>query len=142
MYFLCNTFLNLIFLIFLKHTAMYVSLSNVSACEHSRKTNNIISILKHRNFAWDFALSKIYSNALLSTLNARLGWDNLKGPGQHEDNVLFGAEIEGISTASLPPRKRHQVTEDSIPRSMGRSDYHVHPMASEPQHPQIAHLSV
>ncbi|TCD60410.1 hypothetical protein EIP91_010225 [Steccherinum ochraceum] len=44
------------------------------------------------------------------------------------------------ATAPLPPRKRHQ--EDSIPRSMGRTDYQVHAMPTEQQHPQIAHLSV
>ncbi|THH31205.1 hypothetical protein EUX98_g2982 [Antrodiella citrinella] len=46
------------------------------------------------------------------------------------------------ATAPLPPRKRHQGTEDNIPRSMGRSDYQLHPLSTETQHPQIAHLSV
>lgn len=29
------------------------------------------------NFVWDFALSKLYTNALISTLNARAGWGSL-----------------------------------------------------------------
>uniref|UniRef100_A0A0W0FRA4 DUF6534 domain-containing protein n=1 Tax=Moniliophthora roreri TaxID=221103 RepID=A0A0W0FRA4_MONRR len=40
------------------------------------------------NFIWDFALSKLYSNALLSTLNARAGWNSLAGTDDH--NILFG----------------------------------------------------
>ncbi|KAJ3487853.1 hypothetical protein NLJ89_g11674 [Agrocybe chaxingu] len=43
------------------------------------------------NFLWDFPLSKLYTNALLSTLNARAGWNNLTGTGQstEENNVLM-----------------------------------------------------
>jgi hypothetical protein len=40
-----------------------------------------------RNYIWDFALSKLYSNSLLSTLNARGGW---KATGALQENVLFG----------------------------------------------------
>lgn len=40
------------------------------------------------NFIWDFALSKLYTNALLSTLNARSGWNTLANGAGH--NVLFG----------------------------------------------------
>ena len=29
------------------------------------------------NFVWDFSLSKLYVNALISTLNARTSWGNL-----------------------------------------------------------------
>ncbi|KAF8469352.1 hypothetical protein JB92DRAFT_3149996 [Gautieria morchelliformis] len=42
------------------------------------------------NFIWDFSLSKLYTNALLSTLNARAGWNNLTGDQLYRDNVLFG----------------------------------------------------
>lgn len=43
------------------------------------------------NFIWDLALSKLYTNSLLSTLNARAGWDNLNGKNGDEDsNILFG----------------------------------------------------
>jgi len=51
------------------------------------------------NFAIDFPLSKLYSNALLSTLNARLSWRSLgamKADGEQEDNVLFGKPDESI----------------------------------------------
>lgn len=41
------------------------------------------------NFVWDFALSKLYTNALLSTLNARAGWSNLNKGMADTDNVLF-----------------------------------------------------
>lgn len=43
------------------------------------------------NFVWDFALSKLYTNALISTLNARAGWGNLTDRG-YGPNVLFGDE--------------------------------------------------
>ncbi|KAF9228352.1 hypothetical protein BS17DRAFT_692255, partial [Gyrodon lividus] len=39
------------------------------------------------NYIWDFALSKLYSNSLLSTLNARGGW---KASSSVRENVLFG----------------------------------------------------
>ncbi|KAF8556648.1 hypothetical protein OG21DRAFT_1482862 [Imleria badia] len=39
------------------------------------------------NFIWDLSLSKLYSNSLLSTLNARGGW---KATSSVRDNVLFG----------------------------------------------------
>ncbi|KAJ7107823.1 hypothetical protein C8R44DRAFT_885221 [Mycena epipterygia] len=38
-------------------------------------------------FIWDFPLSKLYTNALLSTLNARPWWD--EGSSEHTTNVLF-----------------------------------------------------
>jgi len=41
------------------------------------------------SFVWDFALSKLYTNSLLSTLNARAGWDQLNSV-EDADNVLFG----------------------------------------------------
>ncbi|TFK36158.1 hypothetical protein BDQ12DRAFT_687365 [Crucibulum laeve] len=41
------------------------------------------------NFVWDFALSKLYTNALISTLNARAGWNNIAN-GNTANNVLFG----------------------------------------------------
>lgn len=40
------------------------------------------------NFLWDLALSKIYTNSLMSTLNARAGWNNLISQ-HHHANVLF-----------------------------------------------------
>lgn len=48
------------------------------------------------NFIWDFALSKLYTNALLSTLNARVGWNKAANANTHH-NVLFGNEIGGLT---------------------------------------------
>ncbi|KAL4260033.1 DUF6534 domain-containing protein [Pleurotus pulmonarius] len=42
------------------------------------------------NFAWDFPLCKLYTNSLLSTLNARVGWNNLVI--NDESNILFGGD--------------------------------------------------
>ncbi|KAF5374154.1 hypothetical protein D9615_008808 [Tricholomella constricta] len=50
------------------------------------------------NFVWDFALSKLYTNSLLSTLNARAGWNHLTGPGQQTHNVLFGEQLVDIGS--------------------------------------------
>ncbi|KAG6373661.1 hypothetical protein JVT61DRAFT_6327 [Boletus reticuloceps] len=55
-----------------------------------------------RNFIWDLTLSKLYSNSLLSTLNARGGW---KATSSVRDNVLFRNEANGETTA----RSRTQV---------------------------------
>jgi len=49
------------------------------------------------NFIWDFALSKLYTNSLLSTLNARAGWSNLTGD-TNQPNVLFGNDHSGSMT--------------------------------------------
>lgn len=43
------------------------------------------------NFMWDFALSKLYTNSLISTLNARTGWSNVVNH-EAESNVLFHTE--------------------------------------------------
>ncbi|RXW24353.1 hypothetical protein EST38_g1478 [Candolleomyces aberdarensis] len=51
------------------------------------------------NFVWDFALCKLYTNALMSTLNARAGWNKLT-TGQAENNLLFGTEYSSRSVAS------------------------------------------
>ncbi|KAJ8489892.1 hypothetical protein ONZ45_g13395 [Pleurotus djamor] len=39
------------------------------------------------NFIWDFPLSKLYTNSLLSTLNARAGWKD--GFGSDQDDMIF-----------------------------------------------------
>ncbi|KAG6373662.1 hypothetical protein JVT61DRAFT_6328 [Boletus reticuloceps] len=54
------------------------------------------------NYIWDFALSKLYSNSLLSILNARGGW---KATSTFRDNALFGRETGGESMA----RSRTQI---------------------------------
>ncbi|KAF8448699.1 hypothetical protein L210DRAFT_3388050, partial [Boletus edulis BED1] len=55
-----------------------------------------------RNFIPDLALSKLYSNTILSSLNARGGW---KAVSSVRDNVLFGRETGRESTT----RSRTQV---------------------------------
>ncbi|KAJ3875483.1 hypothetical protein F5051DRAFT_414123 [Lentinula edodes] len=53
------------------------------------------------NFVWDFALSKLYTNALMSTLNARVGWANLNGRSLPGNSVLFANEPNsGITDSS------------------------------------------
>ncbi|KAG6381878.1 hypothetical protein JVT61DRAFT_493 [Boletus reticuloceps] len=42
------------------------------------------------NYIWDFALSKLYSNSILSTLNARGGW---RATSSARENVLFGTTV-------------------------------------------------
>ncbi|KAL0573853.1 hypothetical protein V5O48_008094 [Marasmius crinis-equi] len=56
------------------------------------------------NFIWDFALSKLYTNALMSTLNARAGWNSLAGVDPY--NVLFGMEITSASQINFQSHSR------------------------------------
>ncbi|KIJ29746.1 hypothetical protein M422DRAFT_268779 [Sphaerobolus stellatus SS14] len=57
------------------------------------------------NFIWDFPLCKLYTNALLSTLNARAGWSNLNGQ-PHPNNVLFGTPaVEGNINSDYKHRR-------------------------------------
>ncbi|KIJ24702.1 hypothetical protein M422DRAFT_274451, partial [Sphaerobolus stellatus SS14] len=61
------------------------------------------------NFLVDFPLSKLYSNSLLSTLNARVGWSNTLGDRRHQDNVLFGpGSTSGPSPNSSRDLYSHQ----------------------------------
>lgn len=70
------------------------------------------------NFIWDFALSKLYTNALLSTLNARAGWNTLANNTGH--NVLFGDETH-------PPRQlqTHSTTNFRIAPTMTTGTYEL-----------------
>ncbi|KAF8522549.1 hypothetical protein JB92DRAFT_2887901 [Gautieria morchelliformis] len=55
------------------------------------------------NFIWNFSLSKLYTNSLLSTLNARAGWNNLAGDQVHRDNnILFGDSKLASSCGNHP----------------------------------------
>ncbi|KAL4259965.1 DUF6534 domain-containing protein [Pleurotus pulmonarius] len=57
------------------------------------------------NFIWDFALSKLYTNALLSTLNARVGW-NKAANANTQHNVLFGNET-GLTRGTSREARNH-----------------------------------
>src|SRR6266550_2555063 len=61
---------------------------SVSSTKEARSLTDYSS-----NFIWDFSLSKLYANALLSTLNARKGLDNssICPTTFTNDNVLFGS---------------------------------------------------
>ncbi|KIJ39552.1 hypothetical protein M422DRAFT_174943, partial [Sphaerobolus stellatus SS14] len=71
---------------FVLFLAIPVKLDSVSLIEKPMPIQQIYPF--HSNFLVDFPLSKLYSNSLLSTLNARARWSNaLEG---RQDNVLFG----------------------------------------------------
>lgn len=64
----------------------------------------------YRNFVWDLALSKLYTNALMSTLNARAGFGRMMGNGNGvPTNVLFtnesfnrdGSKQRGVSVIQI-----------------------------------------
>ncbi|KAH8830181.1 hypothetical protein DL96DRAFT_1707019 [Flagelloscypha sp. PMI_526] len=55
------------------------------------------------NFLWDFALSKLYSNSLLSTLNARTDWAGM-ATGRPQTNVLFGTSNPTASVTATGSR--------------------------------------
>ncbi|KAJ7175103.1 hypothetical protein C8R43DRAFT_975882 [Mycena crocata] len=57
------------------------------------------------NFIWDFALSKLYTNALLSTLNAR-PWRDEASMNQSV-NVLFDEEISALPIHAAGPHISH-----------------------------------
>ncbi|KAJ3903778.1 hypothetical protein F5879DRAFT_1035242 [Lentinula edodes] len=62
------------------------------------------------NFVWDFALSKLYTNALISILNARAGWNNLNGQPMPGNSILFINEphssIMNSSNSRIGPSNR------------------------------------
>jgi len=81
------------------------------------------------NFAVDFPLSKLYSNALLSTLNARMNWRQL-GETQirdgADDNILFGrgdssGQMSNLSQSGLHHRVS-TVANQSSSRYMPRAE--------------------
>ncbi|KAG9312689.1 hypothetical protein JVU11DRAFT_7107 [Chiua virens] len=57
----------------------------------------ILNVTLFMNFIFDFSLSKLYSNSLLSTLNARSGW---KPSSTLQDNVLFGSQAIGLESTT------------------------------------------
>lgn len=66
------------------------------------------------NFVFDLALSKLCTNSLLSTLNARAGWNNLTGTNNNGDaNVLFG---------QMASRTRTELTKSAFSRDTTRTD--------------------
>jgi hypothetical protein len=65
-----------------------------------------------RNFALDFPLAKLYTNALLSTLNARHSWGKHSTTDERtgdDDNVLFGrqADSQGVGSSFLLHRSEN-----------------------------------
>ncbi|KAG8221366.1 hypothetical protein J3R82DRAFT_1538 [Butyriboletus roseoflavus] len=74
-----------------------------------------------RNYIWDLTLSKLYSNSILSTLNARGTW---KATSVIRDNVLFG---NGSSVESMP-RSRPQITMAVTTEIQTRRDSNTLPM--------------
>ncbi|KAK2459480.1 hypothetical protein APHAL10511_008514 [Amanita phalloides] len=72
------------------------------------------------NFVWDFSLSKLYSNALLSTLNARRGLEITNSTMMTtfgNDNILFGSiGSEGIVMDQVTIRRREPLQVDSTSR--------------------------
>jgi len=75
------------------------------------------------NFVWDFALSKLYTNALLSTLNARSGWGTLANSmGGH--NVLFG-HISPVP--QLEQYSEYSVARFRAPPTMSSATYELEP---------------
>ncbi|EGN91866.1 hypothetical protein SERLA73DRAFT_191884 [Serpula lacrymans var. lacrymans S7.3] len=92
------------------------------------------------NFVWDFSISKLYTNALLSTLNARVGWGNLTSGDRDPENVLFGDST--TQTGSYPSRnstsnagaRRRNITTSTASETVGsyelqpssfRGDVHI-----------------
>ncbi|KAF8061621.1 hypothetical protein FPV67DRAFT_288695 [Lyophyllum atratum] len=71
----------------------------------------IFLLLPHTtlNFVWDFALSKLYTNALMSTLNARAGWSNLTGRDYETHNVLFGQQEPTNGSRRTDGRSNRQI---------------------------------
>ncbi|KAF9459786.1 hypothetical protein BDZ94DRAFT_1238932 [Collybia nuda] len=73
------------------------------------------------NFVWDFALSKLYSNALISTLNARTGWGSLTDR-MYAPNVLFGDEglspqLNSTSNSRMTPKTAGHLGSTYIPKA-------------------------
>ncbi|KAF8900289.1 hypothetical protein CPB84DRAFT_1779298 [Gymnopilus junonius] len=75
----------------------------------------IFLTVKSSNFFWDLPLSKLYTNSLLSSLNARAGWNNLTGQSDEEEsNVLFRKTTLGMTSGIIEleanPRRQRRDT--------------------------------
>jgi len=79
------------------------------------------------NFIWDFPLSKLYTNSLISSLNARAGWQNLSGD-RHPPNALFqDTEQSNVSGNSGNRTVSHRPQTVSLSSSQ---QYFVHDLHS------------
>ncbi|KAK7453320.1 hypothetical protein VKT23_011999 [Stygiomarasmius scandens] len=67
-------------------------------------------------FSWDLALSKLYSNTLLSSINARNSWRLRSGQQKMEPNALFNSS-ELSSNTSADSRLSRTVLSNNIPLS-------------------------
>ncbi|KAJ3513585.1 hypothetical protein NLJ89_g2866 [Agrocybe chaxingu] len=75
------------------------------------------------NFIWDLPLSKLYTNALLSTLNARAGWGNLTGQSMEDNNLLF-SRVERRKHGVLTNHTMSGVIEMEVARTQ-MSEHHL-----------------
>jgi len=89
-----------------------------------------VTIDNTTNLAVQFCLSKLYSNALLSTLNSRLGWRTLgdvESRRAEDDNLLFGSPERASTPHPIltrrPPRNfdyNHGIEEYQLRGSAGK----------------------
>lgn len=70
------------------------------------------------NFVWDFALSKLYTNALMSSLNARSMWGNLIIDGSTSRNDLQHKSGTIVSRACFSPSSM-VISHDTERNSLG-----------------------
>jgi len=84
------------------------------------------------SFVWDFSISKLYTNALLSTLNARVGWNSLNSTDQDPDNVLFGdttfrAATNPSTTFLSNPSRRNNMMVTSEASAAANQSFELEP---------------
>ncbi|KAF4568080.1 hypothetical protein EYR40_010523 [Pleurotus pulmonarius] len=78
------------------------------------------------NFIFDFPLSKLYTNSLVSTLNARAGWDKLNS--DDASNVLFGHDPNQTMIKTPHPGSKLSATTSTVTGvfELDVRDRHVH----------------
>ncbi|KAJ7583578.1 hypothetical protein C8J56DRAFT_1167453 [Mycena floridula] len=79
--------------------AFFMALPHTALLENPDSVVYVCQLISHRNFIFDMALSKSYTNCLMSTLNSRASLNNMSGGVSGQRNVI-------IADGTLASRRR------------------------------------
>ncbi|KAF5335632.1 hypothetical protein D9758_014796 [Tetrapyrgos nigripes] len=101
----------------------------------------IVFLIRPHNtyfFAWDLCLSKLYTNTLLSSLNARNNWRSRRDEFEKEPNPLFNSNEVTTSHSSTRTSHMPVLTFNEIPMTnvfVSRESMHPSKPNPESLHP-------
>ncbi|KAJ7586792.1 hypothetical protein C8J56DRAFT_107164 [Mycena floridula] len=74
-------------------------------------------------FSWDLSLSKLYTNTLLSSLNARNSWYNFNGPRKGPNALFATSESSTFNNSRANVRMSHHIAPSMKPNDIELGDF-------------------